>query len=257
MIKFIRQIPVYALLFCVSKAQAQNFKDLVNKAEQKIEGTTSNSKSSQSGGGNNFNNISNTDAVSGLREALNVGSQNASKRLSAPNGFFGNAAIKILMPPEAKKVETALREVGMGSQVDKAILSMNRAAEDASSRSVPIFRDAILHMSLTDGIGILRGGDGAATRYLQSTTSAALTTAFKPEIKTSLDKVNATKYWAEIFKAYDKLPFTSKVNTDLPAYVTQRALNGLFVAIAEEENKIRKDPAAQVSGLLQKVFGGH
>jgi hypothetical protein len=112
-------------------------------------------------------------------------------------------------------------------------------------------------MSLTDGISILRGGDGAATRYLQSTTSAALTAAFKPEIKTSLDKVQATKCWAEIFSAYDKIPFTSKVNTDLPSYVTERALSGLFVAIAEEENKIRKDPAAQVSDLLQKVFGGH
>jgi hypothetical protein len=248
MIKFFRPIPVCALLLCVHFASAQNLKDIANKAENQLGGN---------GGGNNFSNISNTDAISGLKEALTIGSQNASKRLSATDGFFGNAAIKILMPPEAKKAESTMRKVGMGSQVDKAILSMNRAAEDASSRCVPIFRDAILHMSLTDGISILRGGDGAATRYLKSTTSSALTAAFKPEIKTSLDKVDATKYWAELFNAYDKLPFTSKVNTDLPAYVTERALNGLFVAIAEEENKIRKDPAAQVSGLLQKVFGGH
>jgi len=254
MIKLIRLIPVYALLFCIHTARAQSFKNLMNQAEQKVDGAVNNGKSSS---GNNFSNISNADAISGLKEALNVGAQNASKRLSAQNGFFGNAAIKILMPPQAKKVESTLREVGMGSQVDKAILSMNRAAEDASTRCVPIFRDAITHMTLTDGLNILRGGDGAATRYLQSSTSAALTAAFKPEIKTSLDKVQATKYWAEIFNAYDQIPFTDKVNTDLPAYVTERALNGLFIAIAEEENKIRKDPAAQVTSILQKVFGGH
>ena len=161
------------------------------------------------------------------------------------------------MPPEAKKVESALREVGMGDQVDKLILSMNRAAEDASTKAFDIFVDAVKSMTIQDAVSILNGGDDAATQYLKKTTSAALTKTFMPVIKQSLDKVDAAKYWATVFNAYNEMPMTfKKVNPDLPAYVTERALNGVFVYIAKEEARIRKDPAAQVTDMLKKVFGG-
>lgn len=203
------------------------------------------------------NNLSNTDIANGLKEALRIGAQNASGRLSAVNGFFGNALIKILMPPEAKKVETTLRQIGMGNVVDKAILSMNRAAEDASAKAIPIFVNAITSMSIQDGITILRGGNGAATNYLKMKTTQALTDAFRPVIQNSLGKVGATALWSDVFRIYNQLPTTyNKINPDLTGYVTERALSGLFVNIADEENKIRNNPAARVTGLLQQVFGG-
>ena len=162
------------------------------------------------------------------------------------------------MPPEAKKVENTLRSIGMGDQVDKAVLSMNRAAEDASIKALDIFINAIKNMSIQDGLSILKGGNNAATEYLKSKTTAALTTAFRPIIEESLDKVNATKYWSEVFTVYNELPTTyKKVNPDLPAYVTERALNGVFVYIADEEAKIRMNPAARVTDLLKKVFGSN
>ena len=194
----------------------------------------------------------------GLREALKIGAKKATEKISAQNGFFGDALIKVLMPPEAKKVESTLRNMGMGDQVDKLILSMNRAAEDASTKALDIFVDAIKGMSIQDAVSILNGGNDAATQYLKRTTSAALTHTFMPVIKQSLDKVNATQYWATVFDTYNKLPTTfKKVNPDLPAYVTERALNGVFVYIAQEEARIRKDPNAQVTDLLKNVFGSH
>lgn len=202
------------------------------------------------------NTITNTEIVAALREALQNGAKGATSRLSAQNGFFGNALVKVLMPPEAKKVETTLRQIGMGAYVDKAILSMNRAAEDASAKALPIFVNAIKGMTIQDALGILNGSNDAATQYLKSKTTMQLTAAFKPVINESLDKVNATRYWAEVFEVYNNLPTTyNKVNPDLSAYVTERALNGVFVYIAEEENKIRINPAARVTDLLKKVFG--
>lgn len=198
---------------------------------------------------------SQSEITDGLKQALQIGAKNATGKVSVVNGFFGNALIKILMPPEAKKVENTLREIGLGSQVDDAILSMNRAAEDASGKALNIFVNAITHMSIQDGLSILNGGNDAATRYLKSKTTAELTAAFKPVIQESLDKVNATKYWSIVFTTYNKLPTTfNKINPDLVAYVTERALNGLFVYIAEEEEKIRINPAARVTDLLKKVF---
>jgi hypothetical protein len=133
---------------------------------------------------------------------------------------------------------------------------MNRAAEDAAGKAVPIFVNAITTMSVQDGITIVRGGNGAATNYLRNRTTAELTSAFRPVIQNSLNKVNATKYWTEVFTVYNRLPTTrNKINPDLTAYVTERALNGLFVTIADEENKIRNNPAARVTDLLKKVFG--
>ena len=218
----------------------------MNDAQKKVD----NYKNNKKGGS-----LTESEVASGLKEALQVGAKNATNRVSAVDGFFGNALIKVLMPPEAKKVENTLREIGLGDQVDKTILSMNRAAEDASSKALQIFINAITSMSIQDGMTILKGGNDAATQYLKSKTTAALTKAFRPVIEESLDKVNATKYWSEVFTTYNSLPTTfNKVNPDLPAYVTERALNGVFVYIADEEAKIRMNPAARVTDLLKKVF---
>jgi Protein of unknown function (DUF4197) len=198
--------------------------------------------------------LSNDDIVSGLKEALRVGTDSSSKKLGKLDGYFADAAIKILMPAEAQKVEKTLRGLGMGSMVDKAILSMNRGAEDAAKGVGNIFWNSIKQMNVTDGLQILRGSDTAATSYLKKTTTAELVTKFRPVIDSSLAKFDATKYWNDVFSAYNKVSL-KKVNTDLTAYVTEKALSGLFYNIALQEQKIRKDPAAQVTGILKKVFG--
>lgn len=197
--------------------------------------------------------LSNDDVVQGLKEALNLGTDSATFQLSRVDGFYKDAMVKILMPPEAQNIEKTLRDVGFGSVVDKAVLSMNRAAEDASKYVGNIFFNAIRQMTFQDAFGILRGGNTAATNFLKEKTSAQLTTAFTPIVSKSLDQTNATKYWSDVFTVYNK--FSSKpVNTDLTAYVTQRALDGLFYQIGLEEQNIRKDPAARVTDILKKVF---
>jgi Protein of unknown function (DUF4197) len=227
-------------------AQAQTLRDYVSDARK----TVTDYKKPKS------NTLSNSDITAGLKQALQIGAQNATNKVSLPNGFFGNALIKILMPPEAAKVEKTLRAVGMGAQVDKAILAMNRGAEDASKKAVQIFINAITSMSITDGMSILKGGNNAATNYLKSKTTAQLTSAFRPIVEESLDKVSATKYWTEVFTLYNQLPTTSKkINPDLTGYVTDKALAGVFVYVADEEYKIRLNPAARVTDLLKKVFG--
>jgi hypothetical protein len=183
-----------------------------------------------------------------------VGTTRGIDILSKPDGFFGNAAIKILMPPEAAKIEKSLRNLGFNQQVDDAILSMNRAAEDASKEAIPIFTKAIQEMSIDDAFGILKGSDDAATKYLQSKTVDSLTKKFRPSIEASLNKVNATKNWNSIVSQYNKFSF-KKINPDLAAYVTERSLNGIYLQIAAEEAKIRKDPIARSSDLLKKLFG--
>ena len=243
----------FAVLILVAgtvRTQAQ-FRDMLNNAEKKVSDVEKGNGNKKGAG------LSQSDISEGLKQALQVGAKNATGKVAVANGFFGDALIKVLMPPEAKKVESTLREVGMGSYVDDAILSMNRAAEDASGKALDIFVKAIVSMSIEDAVSILNGGNDAATNYLKAKTTASLTAAFKPVIQQSLDKVNATKYWATVFNTYNELPTTfKKVNPDLPSYVTERALNGVFVYIAQEEAKIRTNPAAQVTDLLKKVFGG-
>ncbi|KAA9037307.1 DUF4197 domain-containing protein [Ginsengibacter hankyongi] len=201
----------------------------------------------------NNGNLTNDEVVHGLKEALKVGTDSSAHRLSLLNGFYKDAAIKILMPPEAQKVEKTLRDVGFGSVVDKAILSMNRAAEDASKSVGNIFLNAIKQMTIQDAFGILRGGNFAATDYLKQKSTPELITAFTPVISKSLDNTNATKYWKDVFTAYNRFS-KNPVNTDLTGYVTQKALDGLFYQIGLEEQKIRQDPAARVTDILKKVF---
>ena len=232
-------------------SNAQGFGGLLKKSQ-----TPSSDNSSGSSNGGLGANLSSDDIINGLKEALKVAADNTSKQLSQQDGYFGNAAIKILMPDEAKNVEKKMRNFGMGGQVDKTILSMNRAAEDAASGIGNIFLDAIKQLTVTDGLHILQGSNTAATDYLKQTTTAALTEKFKPIILASLEKVHADEYWSDMFTNYNRMPGVTKVNPDLVAYVTDKALAGLFYNMGLEEQKIRKDPTAQVSGILQKVFGG-
>ena len=206
-------------------------------------------------GGGKGTSLSNDEIVSGLKEALSLGAQKSAAKLSSVDGFFKDAAVKVLMPPEAQKVEKALRSIGAGKLVDDAILSFNRAAEDASKSAAPIFVDAVKNMSVSDALGILRGADTSATAYLKKTTSSRLASAFKPTIDSSLKKVNATRYWSLVVDKYNSLPTTfNKVNSDLPAYVTDRAMSGIFHYVADEEKQIRANPGARVTDILKKVF---
>ncbi len=194
------------------------------------------------------------DVVKGLKEALSIGADSSVKKLSVTDGFFKKDAIKILMPPEAVKVESSLRKVGAGKLVDDAILTMNRAAESATADVKDIFFEAIKNMTINDGMKILKGDSIAATRYLKSTTTIQLTQKIKPIVEIALKKVNATKYWSDVFKEYNRFS-VKKINPDLASFVTEKTIDGLFFSIGEEEQKIRKDPAAQVTDLLKKVFG--
>jgi len=197
--------------------------------------------------------LSTDEIIAGLKEALSQGATNSSGKLSAADGFFKDAAVKILLPEEVQKIEKKMRALGMGKKFDNAVLSMNRAAEDASKSAAPIFLSAIKGMNISDALNILRGTDTAATGYLRKTTTNPLTEAFRPVIEASLVKVDATKYWKDVFSVYNK--FSSEpVNTDLNAYVTEKALYGIFFYVAEEEKKIRKDPTARATDLLKKVF---
>jgi hypothetical protein len=198
--------------------------------------------------------LSNDDIISGLKDALRVATDSTTKTLSLTDGFFKNEAIKLLMPAEAVKAEKTLRSLGAGALVDKAILSMNRAAEDAANGAGEIFLTAIKQMTVTDGLSILKGSNTAATEYLKKTTTAILTERMRPVIEASLQKVNATQYWSSVFNKYNLLA-KEKVNPDLTAYVTSKALDGMFYNIALKEQAIRKDPAAQVTDILKKVFG--
>ena len=206
--------------------------------------------------GGNGSSLSSDDIVAGLKQALTLGAQKSAGRLSAVNGFLGDKAVEILMPPQAQKVEKTLRSMGMGKLVDDAITSMNHAAEDASKSAAPIFVNAIKNMTVTDGVNILRGTDTAATAYLRKSATPELTTSYRPVIDSALQTTGATKYWKDLFDTYNKLPMVSKVNPDLSSYVTQKAIDGIFYYVAQEEINIRKNLAAQVTDLLKKVFGG-
>lgn len=201
--------------------------------------------------------ISESEAGQGVKEALLQGVTNAVLNLNKTDGFFGNALYKMLLPPDAKKIETTLRKMGMNKQVDNAILAINRGAEDAVGFAKPIFMDAVRQMTLTDALQIVRGPKDAATRYFREKTAAALIQAFTPSVKSSLDKVEATKYYGDIVNTYNNLPTTfKKINPDLTSYVVGKAVDALFDQVAREEENIRANPGARTTDLLKKVFGG-
>lgn len=199
--------------------------------------------------------IGQQQAGAALKEALSSGVQQASAKLSAMNGYYGNPLIRILMPDEAKPVVNTLQRIGLGYLVDSAVLAMNRAAEKAASKAAPIFLHAIQQMQIEDAIQIVKGTDTAATAYLRKTTYTGLQQAFRPVIDSSLQQTGATQWWEKIFQAYNKVPFTRKINPDLGGYVTDRALQGLFFTLGKEEQQIRAHPAQQTSSLIREVFG--
>jgi hypothetical protein len=195
----------------------------INQAMESLPGLLA--QTGQTGGG-----LSQADIVAGLKSALSVGSGKASTGLHKTDAFFRNSAIKILFPAEAAKVKSILDKAGL----------------DVS---------AIKSMTIQDGLNILFGSDGAATSYLKRTTSQQLVSSFRPSITRSLSKVNATKHWSDVMQAYNQIPFMKQINPDLSSYVTQKALDGIFYAVAKEEKNIRDNPKARVTGILQKVFG--
>lgn len=199
--------------------------------------------------------VSNDEVVKGLKEALSVGVNKAGASASKTDGFNKNSLIKIPFPPEAKQMETTLKSMGMTKQLNKFTETLNRAAEKAAKDAAPIFLKAITSMSLTDGISILKGGDNAATKFLQDKTTTELKGKFKPVVAAALKSVQITKYWNPLATTYNKVPMVQKVNPNLEDYVTIKAIEGMFKLVGQEETKIRKDPASRISDLLKKVFG--
>lgn len=195
-----------------------------------------------------------TDAA-GLKEALAVGTERAVASLGRADGYFGNAAVKILMPNSLQKVAEVARMAGYQKQVDEFILSMNRAAEAAAPKAAGIFGDAIRAMTFEDVRGILGGGDTAATDFFRAKTSDKLYAAFKPVVSQKVDEVGATRAYKAMIGQYDAVPMVSKKSLDLDHYVTEKALAGLFTMLGQEEKAIRTNPAARTTELLKSVFG--
>jgi hypothetical protein len=190
-----------------------------------------------------------------LKQALEFGTSSSADRLSATDGFFANAAIKILFPEEAQKVERTLRSVGLNKLADNVILSINRAAEAAAIEAKPIFISAVKGMTFSDASNILLSGQqDAATLYFKRETGLQLQEKFRPIIESSLNRVGATKHWSDAINAYNRIPLVGKVNPDLSSYVTGKAVDGIFLEIAQEELKIRTRISARSTPLLQKVF---
>ena len=197
-----------------------------------------------------------TEITMGLKQALEFGTNYSAERLGAKDGYLGNLAVKILFPEEAAKVERTLRSIGLSKLADDVILSINRAAEDAAEEAKPIFVSAIKQMTIADATNILlTNNSDAATQYFRRVTSAQLADKFQPIIAKSLNQVGATRYWTDAISRYNKIPLVADINPDLTSYVTQKAIDGLFHEIAQEELKIRNNIASRNTSLLQKVFG--
>ena len=202
--------------------------------------------------------LTNEEVISGLKEALQVGIKNSVNLTSITDGFLKNDSIRLPFPPDAIKVKEKAMDLGLSGKVTEFETTLNRAAEEATKEALPIFADAIINMSVQDGFTILKGGDGAATRFLKEQTTSKLVSAFSPKVKNATAKVELTKYWNPIITKYNNamtLTGGQKLDPDLDAYITQKAIEGLFYMVEKEENKIRKDPVARVTDLLVKVFG--
>jgi hypothetical protein len=213
------------------------------------------------GGGTTTDNtpkLTNDEVIAGLKEALKIGIQNGANMASKVDGFYKNPAIMIPFPPDAQAVKDKAIEWGMEAKVTEIETTLNRAAEEASKKAAPIFVDAITNMSVSDGFAILNGADDAATNYLKNATTPALTSAFKPVVHEAIATVKLTSLWnplADKYNKFAKIAGKPEVNPDLDQYVTDLGIKGLFHLVKQEEAKIRKDPVAQVTDLLKKVFG--
>jgi Protein of unknown function (DUF4197) len=231
---------IFLMVVMVSPANAGLMDDLMKKGA---------GMGQQSGPGND-------QIVAGLKEALSIGTGNAVAATSKTDGYFGNQAIKILMPEKIRKVGDVLGKVGYQKEVDDFVLSMNRAAEKAAPQAKAIFVDAVHQMTVEDARKILDGGDTAATEYFKAKTSGKLYAAFQPIVSSSMNEVGTTRSYKEMMDKYKTVPFAGSESLDLDRYVTNKSLDGLFYLVGQEEIKIRKDPAARVTDLLKTVFGG-
>jgi hypothetical protein len=224
--------------------------DVINESLKVVNSTQSEESSKPS--------LTNEEVISGLKEALQVGIKNSVNLTSITDGFLKNDSIRLPFPPDAIKVKEKAMDLGLSGKVTEFETTLNRAAEEATKEALPIFADAIKNMSVQDGFTILKGGDGAATRFLKEQTTSKLVSAFSPKVKNATAKVELTKYWNPIITKYNNamtLTGGQKLDPDLDAYITQKAIEGLFYMVEKEENKIRKDPVARVTDLLVKVFG--
>lgn len=247
-----RSLLVLLGFFSLQATQAQ----LLKKLGKQLETATNKSSSTSTGSGTSIAGLTESDAGSAIKEALSKGVAAGIAKLNKKDGFFGSDVYKLLLPEDAVKIGNTLRAIGLGSQVDKAILQINRSAEKAVGYAAPIFVGAIKQMTLTDALNLVKGGNTSATDFFKSKTTDSLKTAFLPVIRKTLDSTSATRYYADIVNNYNKLPTTfNKVNPDLQDYVTTMAVNALFDQIAKEELAIRANPAARTTDLLKKVFG--
>ena len=199
--------------------------------------------------------LTNSEVIAGLKEALTIGVKESSTIASAVDGFYKNPKISIPFPAEAQTVKDVLSKTGFSSQISAFEQSINRAAEEAAKGAFEVFAGAVKEMTIQDGFAILNGGETAATNYLREKTTIPLTTKFSPVVKNAIEKVNVTSYWNPLVNAYNMIPGVTRQNPNLEEYITGKAIDGLMTLIAEEEVKIRQDPAAQVTALLKKVFG--
>lgn len=245
MSKIMSRLAIVVATFFLSctLANAQSPWDAI---KQKIKGMTQ---------GTTVNQLSNDKVIAGLKEALQIGTGNAVAATGHLDGFFKNEAIKILVPEKLRSAGKALRMVGMGGQVDALELGMNRAAEQATPEAKQIFLRAVTNMSIADAKGILTGGDTAATDYFRKQSSAELTTAFAPIVHKSMENVGVVRQYNQIMKNPVASVVANDKNFSLDNYVVGKTMDGLFYMLGEEEKKIRKDPAAQVTSLLREVFG--
>lgn len=200
--------------------------------------------------------LTESEASEGVKGALSQGIEKAVAQLNKTDGFFGSEFYKILLPAEVQKAEPKIRAIGLGNQLDKAVLQINRGAEDAIGAAKPIFIDAVKQMTITDALSLLQGEEGSVTKFFKEKTGSALVNAFTPVVKNSLDKVEATAYYDDIVNGYNKIPFTkNKLNPDLTSYVVGKAIDALFDQISKEETAIRKNPASRTTDILKKTFG--
>jgi hypothetical protein len=206
-------------------------------------------------GGTTQQQLTTEEVGGGLKEALINGISKGADLVSLTDGYFKNSEIKIPFPPDVKKVEDKLRQLGFGKKVDDFVMTLNRGAEEAAKEAKPIFISAIKQVTIDDAWAILKGNPDAATQFLKRTTTAQLKEKFSPVVQSALDKVSATKYYGDVVNTYNKVPFIEKVNPDLNAYATDKAIEGLFVMVAKEEKNIRENPVARTTDLLKKVFG--
>jgi hypothetical protein len=229
----------WMLCFVLAGCSSAQISQALTEATKAMEGTSA---------------LTTAEVGDGLREALIKGVSSGTSQLSQLDGFYKNPSVTIPFPPDVKKVEDKLRQLGLGNQVDRFVMTLNRGAEDAAAQAKPIFINAVRAMTIEDAWAILKGEPDAATQYLKRTTSGQLREKFKPVIQQSLDKVEATKYYGDVINTYNKIPFVDKVNPDLNAYATEMAMQGLFSMIAVEEKKIRENPVERTTELLKKVF---